>query len=49
MIVFAAPGVVIGGQLGPRFARWLPRRYLRLWVGVLLTVVGALVAYRALL
>ncbi|HEX9734227.1 MAG TPA: sulfite exporter TauE/SafE family protein [Thermoanaerobaculia bacterium] len=48
MIVFAAPGVVLGGQLGPRLARRLSRRHLRLWVGVLLTVVGVLVGYRAL-
>lgn len=48
ILAFAAPGVVIGGQLGPRLARWLPRRYLRLWVGMLLVVVGILVAYRAL-
>jgi hypothetical protein len=48
MIVFAAPGVVLGGQLGPRLARRLSRRRLRLWVGVLLTIVGVLVGYRAL-
>lgn len=48
MIAFAAPGVVVGGQLGPRLARRLSRRHLRLWVGVLLTIVGVLVGYRAL-
>lgn len=48
MILFAAPGVVLGGQLGPRLARRLSRRHLRLWVGVLLTLVGVLVGYRAL-
>ena len=47
MIAFAAPGVVIGGQLGPRLARWLPRPWLRLWVGVLLLAVGVLIGYRA--
>ena len=46
MLVFAGPGVIIGGQLGPRLAHRLPRRYLRLWVGVLLLVVGGLIAYR---
>lgn len=48
MITFAAPGVVVGGQLGPRLAGWLPRRYLRLWVGLLLIGVGAVMAYRGL-
>lgn len=47
-MIFAAPGVVLGGQLGPRIAQWLPRRYLRLYVGVLLVVVGALVGARGL-
>lgn len=48
IMVFAAPGVVIGGQLGPGIARRLPRRYLRLYVGVLLVCVGCLVGMRAL-
>lgn len=48
MILFAAPGVVIGGQLGPRLARRLPVDVLKLWVGALLLVVGGLVGYRAL-
>ncbi len=48
IIVFAAPGVVLGGQLGPRLARRLPLHYLRAWVGVLLIVVGVLVGARVL-
>ena len=48
MMLFAAPGVVIGGQLGPRIAQRLPRRWLRLYVGCLLLVVGLLVGWRAL-
>ncbi len=48
MLLFAAPGVVIGGQLGPRLSRRMPRRHLRLYVGVLLVVVGVLVGLRGL-
>jgi len=47
MLLFAAPGVVVGGQLGPRVAQRLPRRYLRLYVGLLLLAVGGLIAIRA--
>lgn len=46
IMAFAAPGVVIGGQLGPRLAQWIPRRFLRLYVGILLFAVGLLVALR---
>ena len=48
MIVFAAPGVILGGQLGPRLAQRLPRRLLRLYVGALLILVGSLITARAL-
>lgn len=47
IMIFAAPGVIIGGQLGPRLAQWIPRRYLRVYVGVLLMAVGTLVGLRA--
>ncbi len=46
IMLFAAPGVVLGGQLGPRIAQRLPRQHLRLYVGALLLGVGALVAAR---
>ncbi|MEM1204463.1 MAG: sulfite exporter TauE/SafE family protein [Acidobacteriota bacterium] len=46
MMTFAVPGVVIGGQVGPRIAQRLPRRWLRRYVGALLVVVGCLVALR---
>ena len=48
MITFAGPGAIIGGQLGPRIAQKVPRRYLRLYLGILLLAVGGLVATRAL-
>lgn len=47
MVLFAAPGVVVGGQLGPLVAARLPRAWLRRYVAVLLLAVGALVALRA--
>jgi len=46
MVAFAGPGAAVGGQLGPRLAQRLPRRTLRLYVGVLLILVGAMVALR---
>jgi hypothetical protein len=48
MISCAAPGVIIGGQLGPRLSHYIPRRYLRFYVGLLLLVVGSLLTLRAL-
>lgn len=48
MILFAAPGVVVGGQLGPSIAQRLPRIWLRRYVALLLIAVGTLVAMRAL-
>ncbi len=48
MILFAAPGVVIGGQLGPIISQHLPRSWLRRYVAILLIGVGSLVALRAL-
>ncbi|MEM7159444.1 MAG: sulfite exporter TauE/SafE family protein [Myxococcota bacterium] len=47
MLAFAAPGVVLGGQLGPRIAQRLPRRTLRRCFGVLLLLVAVLVVVRA--
>ncbi len=46
MLAFAAPGVLIGGQLGPRLARRLPEAVLRPYVGGLLVLVAALVGTR---
>jgi hypothetical protein len=48
MISFAAPGVVIGGQLGPRLSHHISRRHLRLYLGLLLLLVGGLLTLRAL-
>ena len=46
VLLFAVPGVIVGGQLGPRVAEKLPRRYLRLYVGALLAAVAILVGVR---
>ncbi len=48
ILVFAVPGVVIGGQLGPIIAKRLSARGLRLYVGALLILVSAMMAIRAL-
>jgi len=45
-LLFAAPGVVLGGQLGPRIAQRLNARTLRVYVASLLLVVGILMLVR---
>ncbi|MGF1465372.1 MAG: sulfite exporter TauE/SafE family protein [Sandaracinaceae bacterium] len=47
ILAFAGPGVVLGGQLGPRLARPIGRRTLRAYVAALLLGVSGLMAYRA--
>lgn len=46
MLLFAAPGVLIGGQLGPRLARRVPAAALKPALGGLLLLVAALVLTR---
>lgn len=48
MLAFAGPGAFLGGQLGPRVARRLPRTILRRYFGVVLLAVAVLVMLRAL-
>jgi hypothetical protein len=45
-IAFAGPGVILGGQLGPMLARHLNARALRLYVAILLLLVGVLMLVR---
>jgi uncharacterized protein len=46
--IWAIPGVVIGGQLGPRLAQMLPsERHTRLYFSAVLLVVGVLTLARA--
>jgi uncharacterized membrane protein YfcA len=45
-ILFAGPGVIVGGQLGPMIARQLNARALRLYVSILLLLVGVLMLVR---
>lgn len=47
-MAFAAPGVILGGQLGPMIARHFTARTLQLYVAVLLMLVGALMLTRFL-
>jgi uncharacterized membrane protein YfcA len=46
--IWAVPGVVIGGQIGPRLAQMLPsERHTRLYFSAVLLVVGTLTLLRA--
>ena len=45
-LLFAVPGVVLGGQLGPMLARHLSARALRWYVAITLLLVGFLMLWR---
>jgi uncharacterized protein len=46
--LWVLPGVVVGGQIGPRLAQMLPsERHARLYFGAVLLIVGALTLARA--
>jgi uncharacterized membrane protein YfcA len=45
-MLFAGPGVILGGQLGPRLARHLDARTLRRYVAIVLWLVGFLLLVR---
>ena len=47
ILIWVAPGVVIGGQIGPAVARRLPVLYMKVYVGVLLIFVSILMFLRA--
>jgi uncharacterized membrane protein YfcA len=47
-LLFAGPGVILGGQLGPSLVRRLDLRALRWYVAILLVLVGLLVLLRFL-
>jgi hypothetical protein len=47
-LLFAGPGVILGGQLGPMVARRLNVRVLRWYVAIILLVVGILMLVRFL-
>jgi len=46
MLLYAAPGVLIGGQVGPRVAKYLNLKQMRIYVSVLLVIVGVLMLFR---
>lgn len=48
IMIWVAPGVMIGGQMGPFVAKKLSRRGIRVYVGVLLVFVGMLIYMRTL-
>jgi uncharacterized membrane protein YfcA len=45
-LLFAGPGVIIGGQLGPMLVRHLHARALRWYVAIILSLVGLLMLLR---
>jgi uncharacterized membrane protein YfcA len=45
-MLFAGPAVIVGGQLGPMVARRLDARMLRLYVAIILVLVGSLLLVR---
>jgi uncharacterized membrane protein YfcA len=47
-LAFAAPGVILGGQLGPLLARRFTARTLQVYVAILLILVGVLMMTHAL-
>ena len=47
VMLWVAPSVILGGQIGPQIAQHLPRNVLRAYVGGLLMVVGGLILIRA--
>ncbi len=47
-MLFAGPGVILGGQLGPMLARHLDARTLRWYVAILLVLMGLLMVGRFL-
>ena len=47
VIIWVAPGVFIGGQIGPSIAQRLPLRYMKAYVGGLLIFVSILMFIRA--
>lgn len=47
IMIWVAPSVVIGGQIGPVIAQKIPKIYMRAYVGALLIFVGILIFIRA--
>ena len=46
IMMWVAPGVIIGGQIGPSVAKRLSEREIRVYVGILLVFVGILIYMR---
>jgi hypothetical protein len=46
IMIWVAPGVMIGGQMGPFVAKKLSERGIRVYVGILLVFVGILIYLR---
>ncbi len=46
IMIWVAPGVIIGGQIGPAIARKLSEQDIKIYVGTLLIFVGLLIYVR---
>jgi len=46
MLIYVIPGVLIGSQLGPLLAKKLHIRYLRIYISILLLIIGVLMFVR---
>jgi uncharacterized membrane protein YfcA len=47
LMIWVAPGVIIGGQIGPSIARRFSERGIRIYVGILLIIISLLIYGRA--
>lgn len=45
IIVFTIPGVIIGGQLGPRLQKLIPKEDMKVGISILFVLVGALMLF----
>ena len=42
VVTFTIPGVLVGGQLGPKLQKILPEKYLKVGLSVLFVFIGIL-------
>jgi uncharacterized membrane protein YfcA len=42
ILVFTVAGVLVGGQIGPRIAKYIPPRITKIIFGVSVTAIGAI-------
>ena len=45
LIIFTIPGVIIGGQIGPRLQKIIPVDIMKISISILFVLVGAFMLY----